>query len=91
MRLGLRKTRQFEKDLKRMAKRGMPLRELETVIDRLLDQTPLPEKHRDHPLVGDYAGFRECHVRPDWLLIYMVQADRLVLTCMRTGTHSDLF
>ena len=91
MRLGLRKTRQFEKDLKRMAKRGMPLRELETVIDRLLDQTPLPEKHRDHPLVGDYAGFRECHVRPDWPLIYMVQADRLVLTCMRTGTHSDLF
>ena len=91
MRLGLRKTRQFEKDLKRMAKRGMPLRELETVIDRLLDQTPLPEKHRDHPLVGDYAGFRECHVRPDWLLIYMVQADRLVLTCMRTGIHSDLF
>ena len=91
MRLGLRKTRQFEKDLKRMAKRGMPLRELETVIDRLLDQTPLPEKYRDHPLVGDYAGFRECHVRPDWLLIYMVQADRLVLTCMRTGTHNDLF
>ena len=91
MRLGLRKTRQFEKDLKRMAKRGMPLRELETVIDRLLDQTPLPEKHRDHPLVGDYAGFRECHVRPDWLLIYMVQAERLILTCMRTGTHSDLF
>ena len=91
MRLGLRKTRQFEKDLKRMAKRGMPLRELETVIDRLLDQTPLPEKYRDHPLVGGYAGFRECHVRPDWLLIYMVQADRLVLTCMRTGTHSDLF
>ena len=91
MRLGLRKTRQFEKDLKRMAKRGMPLRELETVIDRLLDQTPLPEKHRDHPLAGDYAGFRECHVRPDWLLIYMVQADRLILTCMRTGTHSDLF
>ena len=91
MKLGLRKTRQFEKDLKRMAKRGMPLRELETVIDRLLEQTPLPEKYRDHPLVGDYAGFRECHVRPDWLLIYMVQADRLVLTCMRTGTHSDLF
>ena len=91
MRLGLRQTRQFEKDLKRMAKRGMPLRELETVIDRLLDQNPLPEKYRDHPLVGDYAGFRECHVRPDWLLIYMVQADRLILTCMRTGTHSDLF
>ncbi len=91
MRLGLRKTGQFEKDLKRMAKRGMPLRELETVIDRLLEQTPLPEKYRDHPLVGDYAGFRECHVRPDWLLVYMVQSERLVLTCMRTGSHSDLF
>ncbi len=91
MRLGLRKTRQFEKDLKRMAKRGMPLRELETVIDRLLEQIPLPEKYRDHPLVGDYTGFRECHVRPDWLLIYTIQAERLVLTCMRTGTHSDLF
>ena len=91
MRLGLRKTRQFEKDLKRMAKRGMPLRELESVIDRLLEQIPLPEKYRDHPLVGDYVGFRECHVRPDWLLIYTIQADRLVLTCMRTGSHSDLF
>lgn len=91
MRLGLRKTRQFEKDLKRMAKRGMPLRELESVIDRLLEQNPLPEKYRDHPLVGDYVGFRECHVRPDWLLIYTIQADRLVLTCMRTGSHSDLF
>ena len=91
MRLGLRKTRQFEKDLKRMAKRGMPLRELETVIDRLLEQIPLPEKYRDHPLVGDYTGFRECHVRPDWLLIYTIKAERLVLTCMRTGTHSDLF
>ena len=91
MKLGLRKTRQFEKDLKRMAKRGMPLRELETVIDRLLEQIPLPEKYRDHPLVGDYTGFRECHVRPDWLLIYTIQAERLVLTCMRTGTHSDWF
>jgi mRNA interferase YafQ len=91
MRLGLRKTRQFEKDLKRMAKRGMPLRELESVIDRLLEQTPLPEKYRDHPLVGDYTGFRECHVRPDWLLIYTIHSDRLVLTCMRTGSHSDLF
>ncbi len=91
MKLGLRKTRQFEKDVKRMAKRGMPLRELETVIDRLLEQTPLLEKYRDHPLVGDYTGFRECHVRPDWLLIYTIQADLLVLTCMRTGTHSDLF
>ena len=91
MRMELRKTRQFEKDVKRMAKRGVPLRELEMVIDLLLEQIPLPEKYRDHPLIGDYTGFRECHVRPDWLLIYTIQADLLVLTCMRTGTHSDLF
>ncbi|MBR4251178.1 MAG: type II toxin-antitoxin system YafQ family toxin [Kiritimatiellae bacterium] len=91
MSLVLRKTRQFEKDVKRMAKRGMPLRELTDVIDLLLAQTPLPEKHRDHPLVGDYIGFRECHIRPDWLLIYTIQAEKLILTCTRTGTHSDLF
>ena len=91
MSLILRKTSQFEKDVKRMAKRGMPLGELMTVIDLLLTQTPLPEKHRDHALVGKFAGFRECHIRPDWLLIYIIRSDRLVLTCMRTGTHSDLF
>jgi mRNA interferase YafQ len=91
MRLALRKTRQFEKDVKRMAKRGMPLRELTAVVNLLLEQVPLPEKHRDHPLVGDYIGFRECHIRPDWLLIYTIHAEKLVLTCTRTGTHSDLF
>ena len=91
MKLALRKTSQFEKDVKRMAKRGMPIQELTAVIDMLLEQTPLAEKYRDHSLVGNYSGFRECHVRPDWLLIYTIHADRLVLTCMRTGTHSDLF
>jgi len=91
MSLELRKTRQFEKDVKRMAKRGMNIQELTTVIDLLLTQEPLPEKYQDHPLVGNFIGFRECHVRPDWLLIYTIHAERLVLTCMRTGTHSDLF
>ena len=91
MSLALRKTSQFEKDVKSMAKRGMPIHELTTVIDLLLEQTPLPEKYHDHPLVGNYTGFRECHVRPDWLLIYTIHSGKLVLTCMRTGTHSDLF
>ena len=91
MKLALRKTSQFEKDVKRMAKRGMPIQELTNVIDLLLEQTPLPEKYRDHPLVGIYTGFRECHIRPDWLLIYTIHNERLILTCMRTGTHSDLF
>ena len=91
MSLGLRKTRQFEKDVKRMAKRGMPIPELTQVINLLLEQTPLLEKYRDHALTGDYSGFRECHIRPDWLLIYTIHSERLILTCMRTGTHSDLF
>ena len=91
MSLALRKTRQFEKDVKRMAKRGMPMNELTKVIDLLLEQTPLPPKYNDHPLIGNYDGFRECHIRPDWLLIYTIQSERLILTCMRTGTHSDLF
>ena len=91
MKLALRKTSQFEKDVKRMVKRGMPIQELTAVIDLLLTQTPLPEKYRDHPLVGNYIGFRECHVQPDWLLIYTIHKQRLILTCMRTGTHNDLF
>ena len=91
MRLALRKTSQFEKDVRRIVRRGLPIQELTMVIDILLEQTPLPEKYRDHPLVGNYSGFRECHIRPDWLLIYTIHAERLVLTCMRTGTHSDLF
>ena len=91
MSLSLRKTYQFEKDVKRMAKRGMHMQELTAVIDLLLAESLLPEKYQDHPLTGDYAGFRECHIRPDWLLIYTIQSERLILTCMRTGTHSDLF
>ena len=74
-----------------MAKRGLPIEELTAVIDLLLEQSPLPDQYHDHPLFGNYSGFRECHVRPDWLLIYTIHSERLVLTCMRTGTHSDLF
>ncbi|MGN0878564.1 MAG: type II toxin-antitoxin system YafQ family toxin [Oligosphaeraceae bacterium] len=74
-----------------MARRGLPMQELVVVIDLLLTQSPLPMKYHDHPLVGNYEGFRECHIRPDWLLIYTIHHERLVLTCMRTGTHSDLF
>ncbi len=91
MSLSLRKTSQFEKDVKRMARRGMPMQELTAIIDLLLAQTTLPEKCHDHPLIGNYTGFRECHIQPDWLLIYTIQSERLVLTCMRTGTHSYLF
>ena len=60
-------------------------------MDQLAAQQPLPEKNRDHDLTGDYIGFRECHIRPDWLLIYRVDGEQLMLFLFRTGTHSDLF
>ena len=87
----LQQTSQFKKDCKRMKKRGANMKELTDVIALLQVGQPLPPEKRDHVLTGDYAGFRECHINPDWLLVYYVQADRLVLVCVRTGLHSDLF
>jgi len=83
-------TSQFRKDYKRIKKRGYDLSRLERVIDALLEEKPLDKQFRDHPLTGNYAGFRECHIQPDWLFIYAVQNDTLILTASRTGTHSDL-
>lgn len=84
-------TSQFRKDYKRMKKRGCDMRLLETVIDLLLNRQPLDERYHDHGLSGYYVGFRECHVMPDWLLIYAVNKEKLLLITSRTGTHSDLF
>ena len=81
----------FKKDLKLAAKRGLDLAELESVANRLAAQQPLPDKNRDHTLTGDYIGFRECHIRPDWLLVYRVDGEDLVLFLFRTGSHTDLF
>lgn len=81
----------FKKDYKRLLKRGYDVRLLEQVITLLAEQQPLPAKYRDHSLVGQYTGCRECHVAPDWLLIYMVNHDELILYLTRTGSHSDLF
>ena len=64
---------------------------METVMDMLANEQPLPEKYKDHALTGDWKGFRECHIQPDWLLIYKIQNDSLILTLSRTGSHSDLF
>lgn len=65
--------------------------ELAKIIDLLASDTPLPPQYRDHVLSGDYAGYRECHIKSDWLIIYLIDKDVLVLTLIRTGTHSDLF
>ena len=84
-------TNQFKKDLKRIRKRGYKIQLLDEVLKNLQSEIPLDEKYRDHALIGDYIGFRECHILPDWLLIYAIDHGKLILTASRTGTHSDLF
>lgn len=81
----------FKKDIKRIKKRGLPLKELYAVIELLAQDTPLAVKYRDHALTGNFSGLRECHIRPDWLLIYRLHENKLILTLCRTGTHADLF
>ena len=81
----------FKKDYKRIVKRGYDIRLLEEVISILAENRPLPQKYRDHSLSGDYSGCRECHITPDWLLIYQIRENELILYLTRTGTHSDLF
>ena len=82
-------TRQFERDLKLMIKRGKTPENLKTVINSLVNKEPLPARCRDHALVGNYRGRRECHVEPDWLLIYKILDAEIIFE--RTGTHADLF
>lgn len=82
---------QFKKDLKLAKKRGFKFEHLSAVINLLARQEKLDNKYRDHSLMGNYRGFRECHIEPDWLLIYRIDGDSLELFLFRTGTHSDLF
>ena len=91
MKLTIKTTKRFDKDLKKLKKRKYDLKLLTKIINKLSDSEVLPEKYRDHYLTGDYKGFRECHIQPDWLLIYKIDKNILVLTLSRTGTHSDLF
>lgn len=88
--LRLETTAKFRRDVKLMHKRGYDVTLLIGILDRLRAGETLEAKYRDHPLTGNMAGQRECHVRPDWLLIYEVTPEALVLTAVRTGTHADL-
>ena len=81
----------FKKDFKRIVKRGYDLRKLEVIINLLANEKLLPENYKDHQLAGNYIGCRECHITPDWLLIYEVVNGELLLLLTRTGSHSDLF
>lgn len=89
--LKIQASTKFRKDYKRIKKRGYKLSLLQDILDKLCAKEPLEPKHRDHALTGSYKGFRECHIQPDWLLIYAVDEDKLILVASRTGTHSDLF
>lgn len=84
-------TTQFKKDYKLAMKRGLKIKLLEDIVVALAMGFPLPDKNKDHALTGSWIGHRECHILPDWLLIYRIENDTLVLTLTRTGTHSDLF
>ena len=81
----------FKKDLKLAKRRGLDLELLNSVVTQLASGNTLDAKYRDHDLGGNYAGFRECHIRLDWLLIYRIDGNRLILFLTRTGSHADLF
>lgn len=84
-------TNKFQKDLKKMQKRGSRIELLTEVIKILASGDSLPTKYKDHQLIGNYKGYRECHINPDWLLIYEICNEELILCLVRTGSHSDLF
>ena len=91
MKYSIQRTSQFKKDFKLAEKQGLDITELEKVVNILAGGATLPLEYRDHELKGDYSGYRECHIEPDWLLIYKIYEDVLVLSLVRTGSHSRLF
>ena len=84
-------THQYLKDLDLMKRRNLPKSELDEVVKLLSEEKPLLPKHKDHPLKGNLSRYRECHIHPDWLLIYKIDKQILTLVLIRTGTHSDLY
>ena len=91
MKFAVKYTSRFKKDYKRLQKRGYNMGKLLDVVDILREGGELPPEYKDHPLHGDYVGHRDCHIEPDWVLIYYKSETTLVLSMTRTGTHSDVF
>ena len=91
MKYEIKPSNQFRKDVKTARKRGYNISRLTAVIKKLADGEKLEAKYKDHQLSGYYGSFRECHIQPDWLLIYEIEDNALILYLSRTGTHSDLF
>ena len=84
-------TSAFKRDYKLMMKRHLPIEKLQTIVEKLRNGEELPPANRDHALTGNWANHRKCHIAPDWLLIYQIHEDILILELTRTGSHSDLF
>ncbi len=84
-------TSQFKKDYRKALSRGLSAKLIDTIITKILEEKPLPAKHKVHPLRGNYKDCLECHLQPDWLLIWRIDAQKNTLTLIRTGSHSDLF
>lgn len=91
MRYNITATVQFEKDVKLSKKRGLDINLLFQIVDKLALNEPLPAKYKDHALKGEFAGKRECHIMPNWLLVYKKEDTLQLLKLVRTGTHADLF
>ena len=91
MKYEIQRTSKLKKDYKLAVKRGLNISKLKYVISMLAEGEELPEEYSDHCLKGNYSGYKECHIQPDWLLVYKIEEDLLILSLYRTGTHSDLF
>lgn len=91
MKYRLKETKRFQKDVRLCIKRGFPMKELKTVMEFLEETGSVPSKYHPHKLSGNYDGFWECHIKPDWLLVWKEQDEELVLLLTNTGTHSDLY
>lgn len=91
MKYDVRHTAAFKRDYKRALKRNLPIARLQAVVEKLRNGEELPAANRDHALSGRWANHRECHIAPDWLLIYQIHNNILILELTRTGSHSDLF
>jgi mRNA interferase YafQ len=91
MKYEIQRTSQFKKDYKTAVKRNLDMEQLKKIVKILAEGEALPEEYDDHTLKGKYSGYRECHIQPDWLLVYKITEDLLILSLYRTGTHSDLF
>ncbi len=91
MELKVKYTSRFKKGLRLAVKRGLDISLLEDIVEKIKTKIPLDAKYKDHSLIGNYKGYRECHIQSDWLLIYLIEDDILTLTLVDTGTHADLF